>query len=318
MTDVLFVAEAREGTVSDVSRELAGAAAALAAMTQGSAVAVVIGAGASALADQLQLAGIDEIVVAPTENEHFEPHVSALVLSSLIADRRPAAVLLAHSVDSMGFGPAVAASGGLGFSSDVTALTWEDGQLVASRGAYGGKLVAHQRFAADRPVLAMLRPGSFAAAGGGGSPRRTTLAASPAAARSRHLGFVRAESGGADITAADVLLSIGRGVEDREEVPRYEELATAIGGMLTASRPLVDAGWLPSSRQVGQSGKTVKPKVYLALGISGAVQHLAGIREAGTVIAVNTDPEAPIFGVADYGAVADLEEVAEALLPHFE
>ena len=116
-----------------------------------------------------------------------------------------------------------------------------------------------------------------------------------------------------DITTADFLLSIGRGVGERENIPRFEELAGKMGATLGVSRPLVDAGWMPASRQVGQSGKTVKPKVYLAFGISGAVQHLAGMKTAGTIIAVNTDPEAAIFNVAHYGATCDLFDVAEEL-----
>jgi electron transfer flavoprotein alpha subunit len=129
--------------------------------------------------------------------------------------------------------------------------------------------------------------------------------------------YHEADAGDVDITKADFLLSIGRGVEEADNIPRFTELAERMGATLSVSRPLVDAGWMPSARQVGQSGKTVKPKVYLALGISGAVQHLAGMSGADTIIAVNTDPEAPIFSVADYGAVADLFEVAEELEQQF-
>ena len=120
-------------------------------------------------------------------------------------------------------------------------------------------------------------------------------------------------AGDVDITKADFLLSIGRGIEGKDNIERFEELAARLGATLSVSRPIVDAGWMPASRQVGQSGKTVKPRIYLALGISGAVQHLAGMRTAETIIAVNTDPEAPIFGVAHYGAVADMFELADAL-----
>jgi electron transfer flavoprotein alpha subunit len=131
--------------------------------------------------------------------------------------------------------------------------------------------------------------------------------------RARHQEFVDAATSDVDITTADFLLSIGRGVGDKENLPQFEELADKMGATLSVSRPLVDQGWMPNSRQVGQSGKTVKPKVYLALGISGAVQHLAGMKTSGTIIAVNSDPEAAIFNVAHYGAVADLFEVAEEL-----
>jgi electron transfer flavoprotein alpha subunit len=132
-------------------------------------------------------------------------------------------------------------------------------------------------------------------------------------ARTEHVGFQDAAEGDVDITKAEFLLSIGRGIEDEDNIARFERLAEQLGATLCGSRPLVDAGWMPSARQVGQSGKTVTPRVYLALGISGAAQHLAGMRTADTIIAVNTDPEAPIFGVAHYGAVADLFEVAEEL-----
>ncbi|MER3410573.1 MAG: electron transfer flavoprotein subunit alpha/FixB family protein, partial [Thermoleophilia bacterium] len=131
--------------------------------------------------------------------------------------------------------------------------------------------------------------------------------------RARHVAFLGQEKGDVDITTADFLLSIGRGIGDKEEIPRFERLAKKMGAVLSVSRPLVDAGWMPAARQVGQSGKTVKAKVYLALGISGAVQHLAGIKGCGTIIAVNTDPEAAIFNAAHYGAVADLHEVADEL-----
>ncbi|MGH9294599.1 MAG: electron transfer flavoprotein subunit alpha/FixB family protein, partial [Acidimicrobiales bacterium] len=129
----------------------------------------------------------------------------------------------------------------------------------------------------------------------------------------RHLSFVEAPMGDVDITSADFLVSIGRGIGERDNVVRFERLAGKMGATLAVSRPLVDAGWMPSSRQVGQSGQTVKPKVYLAFGISGAVQHLAGMKSAGTIIAVNTDPEAAIFSVAHYGAVVDVLEVADEL-----
>jgi electron transfer flavoprotein alpha subunit len=136
--------------------------------------------------------------------------------------------------------------------------------------------------------------------------------------RAEHLGFREVEAGDVDITTADFLLSVGRGIEDKDALPQFEELADKMGATLSVSRPLVDAGWVSNARQVGQSGKTVKPKLYLALGISGAVQHLAGMQNAETIIAVNTDPEAPIFRVAHYGAVADLFDVADELAEQFE
>jgi len=164
-------------------------------------------------------------------------------------------------------------------------------------------------------TLVMLRPGMFEPVAAGTQPTATrdVQLALDGVAATEHLGFEEVQETDVDITKAPFLVSIGRGVEDKDELPRFEALAERFGATLSVSRPLVDAGWMPSARQVGQSGKTVKPRVYLALGISGAVQHLAGMRTADTIIAVNTDPEAPIFGVAHYGAVADLFDVADEL-----
>ena len=141
----------------------------------------------------------------------------------------------------------------------------------------------------------------------------TEMEVSPRPARARHVAFVEAPPSDVDITTADFLLSIGRGIGERENIDRFAALAEKMGATLSVSRPIVDAGWMPSARQVGQSGKTVKPKVYIAFGISGAVQHLAGMKTSGTIIAVNTDPEAAIFDVAHYGAVIDLFSVADEL-----
>jgi electron transfer flavoprotein alpha subunit len=184
---------------------------------------------------------------------------------------------------------------------------------VAERAFYGSKVNAEIEFPGHKRVLLMLRPTAWPPAAGGGSAVEAELEASVSGSRARHLDFEEAATGDVDITTADFLLSVGRGVGEKENLSQFEELADKMGATLSVSRPLVDQGWMPSSRQVGQSGKTVKPKVYLALGISGAVQHLAGMKTSGTIIAVNTDPEAAIFNVAHYGAVADLFEVAEEL-----
>jgi electron transfer flavoprotein alpha subunit len=223
-------------------------------------------------------------------------------------------VLLGHTIDSLGFAPAVAARMGLGFATDVTTISW-DGGPRARRGAYGEKLQAELEFPGKACTLLTVRPGIFAAAaaGAGSAPTRAVDVELEGTARTEHLEFVEVTAGDVDITKAEFLLSIGRGVEDKDNLPRFEKLAERLGATLSVSRPLVDAGWMPNARQVGQSGKTVKSRVYLAFGISGAVQHLAGMRNADTIIAINTDPEAPIFGVAHYGAVADLFEVADEL-----
>ncbi len=310
----LIVAETRRGELREVSLELVTAARELAGAAGARLAVAVIGAGAERFAPELGAEGVDEVLTVPVPCEHFEAHIWQRALEALIDAERPAVVLAGHTIDSLGFAPAVAAHRGLGFASDVTAVWWANG-LRARRGAYGDKLWAELEFPGKSCTLVTVRPGIFApaATGAGAVPVRAVDIDLEGAARTDHVEFVEVGAGDVDITKAEFLLSIGRGVEDRDNIPRFEQLAEKLGATLSVSRPLVDAGWVPSARQVGQSGKTVKPRVYLALGISGAVQHLAGMRNADTIIAVNTDPEAPIFGVAHYGAVADLFEVADEL-----
>jgi electron transfer flavoprotein alpha subunit len=317
MSDVLVVAETRRGELREVSLELVGAALAVKGAAGGRVLVAVLDHEPARFTQALSADGVDEVLLVATPAEHFEAHVAQRAVQELIESERPGLVLLAHSIDSLGFGPAVAAHRGLGFASDVTALSWADGP-AASRGAYGDKLVAELEFPGKDCTLLMLRPGTFEPvepdpARPQPAPTRTVALALDGVAATEHVGFEEVQDTGVDITKAPFLVSIGRGVEDKDEIPRFEALAERFGATLSVSRPLVDAGWMPSARQVGQSGKTVKPRVYLALGISGAVQHLAGMRTAETIIAVNSDPEAPIFGVAHYGAVADLFEVADEL-----
>ncbi len=314
MSDVLVIAETRRGELRDISLELIAAGRALKPSAQGRLQVAVIDHEPERFVAALSADEVDELLLVTTPSEHFEAHVSQQAVTELIAAEQPALVLLGHTIDSLGFAPAVAARAGLGFASDVIGVSWDEGP-AAQRGAYGDKLVAELDFPGKECVLLMLRSGAFepASAESDPAPTRVVELALDGAAATEHVGFEEVADTGVDITKAPFLMSIGRGVEDKDELPRFEALAERFGATLSVSRPLVDAGWMPSARQVGQSGKTVKPRVYLALGISGAVQHLAGMRTAETIIAVNTDPEAPIFGVAHYGAVADLFEVADEL-----
>jgi electron transfer flavoprotein alpha subunit len=258
--------------------------------------------------------GVDEVLTVSAPTEHFEAHVWQRALEELIASEGPALVLAGHTIDSLGFVPAVAARQALGFASDVTAVSWAD-EPRARRGAYGDKLHSELEFPGKECTVLTVRPGIFepAQAASGQAQTRAVQLDLADAARTEHVEFRDVAVGEVDITKAEFLLSVGRGIEDKDNLPRFERLAEQFGATLSVSRPLVDAGWVSNARQVGQSGKTVKPRVYLALGISGAVQHLAGMRSADMIIAVNTDPEAPIFGVAHYGAVADLFDVADEL-----
>jgi electron transfer flavoprotein alpha subunit len=305
----LVVAEHVRGALRPVTLELIAAAGDL-----GGPVAVaVIAADPSTLTDAVNVEGVDEVLAVRVEQEAFENDVYQQAVEALIEERDPRAVLMGFTVDSMGYAPALAAKLGLGFASDVLALREEGGEIVAERSYYGAKVNAEVEFPGHDRVVLLIRPTSWQPAGGSGSATVAEVAVPAASSRARHVDWVEVQAGDVDITTADLLLSVGRGVGEKENLGQFEELAGRMGATLSVSRPLVDAGWMPNSRQVGQSGKTVKPKVYLALGISGAVQHLAGMKTSGTIIAVNSDPEAAIFNVAHYGAVADLFEVADAL-----
>ena len=307
MNGSLIVAEHLRGELRDVTRELVTAAQEL-----GPPVAVAVIARDPSRFD-VNFRGVDEIVNVPVEQEEFESDVYQRAVEALIAERTPQVVLLGFTVNSMGYGPAVAAKLGLGFASDVHRLAREGEAVVATRSFYGGKVDAELEFPSGHPVLLLVRATTFAPAANGGSAGTTDFSVGMPTSRARHLEFEEAPVGDVDITTADFLLSIGRGIGEKEAIPQFEQLADKLGAVLSVSRPLVDAGWMPNARQVGQSGKTVKPKVYLALGISGAVQHLAGMKASGTIVAVNTDPEAAIFKVAHFGAVADLFDVADEL-----
>jgi electron transfer flavoprotein alpha subunit len=306
---VLVVAEHLRGDCRPITHELISAAKEL----DGPVTVAIIARDPAPVADAVNVEGVDEILAVKVEAEEFENDVYQQALEALVSERQPAVTLLGFTVNSMGFAPAVAAKLGLGFASDVFAVRNDGGSLVAERAFYGSKVHAELEFPGKEQVLLLLRPTTWPAAEGHGSAQVTDVPVTIERSRARHKDFEEVAAGDVDITTADFLLSIGRGIGDKENLPRFEELAGKMGATLSVSRPIVDAGWMTNARQVGQSGKTVKAKVYLALGISGAVQHLAGMKTCGTIIAVNNDPEAAIFNIAHYGAVADLFEVTEEL-----
>lgn len=307
----LVVAEHRRGGAREISFELITAALEVKGRNEEPLTVLVVGAD-DGLAGSLGPDGVDEVLRVETVSPAFDSHVTERALLAAIDRCDPSLVLAGHTVDGFGFAPAAAARQRLGFASNVTAVHAGDEGCTAERGVYGDRLVAALEFEPGT-VLLMVRPGAYPAAPASVAAPVSALAVDPAEPQSTHHGFREAPAGAVDITKSEVLLSIGRGIGDRENVERFASLAERMGATLSASRPLVDAGWVEGARQVGQSGRTVKPAVYLAFGISGAVQHLAGIRDAGVVVAINADPDAPIFAVADYGAVLDVHDVASAL-----
>jgi electron transfer flavoprotein alpha subunit len=320
VSGIVVLAEARDGALRPASFELIGVARELSAQGAGPVTIALVDHEAEVLAQTLAVAGVQEILAVPTPEPRFEAHATQAVVEQLIARCRPSLVLAGHTIDSLGFAPAVAARGAHGFASDITALSWSEHGALARRPAYGEQLIAELDFPGKETVVLLLRSGAFAAAPGDGPTMDAGEATVEllaldlgASARSERVELREAPSGGVDIAKADFVLAIGRGAASAERVAELEQLAARIGAALAVSGPLVEAGWATRARKVGQSGKTVAPRVYLALGISGAAQHIAGMSRSRTIVAVNSDARARIFDVAHYGAVADLFDVAAEL-----
>jgi electron transfer flavoprotein alpha subunit len=312
MSIIVFI-EQRDGQVRSVSREALGEATRLTAGLGGEVVGVCPAAADPGLG-ALGSAGADRVLLAANPAfARYEGAGYAAAVAKAVETVNPKAVLFAASSMGRDLAPRVAARLGLGLASDCTALAVEGGALLATRPVYAGKAIQKLRFP-KTPALATLRPKVFAPvtqAGKAGTvqPLDVTVEASRA-----KLKEIAAEKGAqVDLTEAEIIVSGGRGLKGPEHFKLVEELAAALGATVGASRAVVDAGWRPHSEQVGQTGKTVSPKLYVAVGISGAVQHLAGMSSARCIVAINKDPDAPIFKVADYGVVGDLFEIVPAL-----
>ncbi|MFB6111541.1 MAG: electron transfer flavoprotein subunit alpha/FixB family protein [Halobacteriaceae archaeon] len=313
-SDVLVVAEHRRGELRDVSLELLTAGRQLATATGGSLHALVISGDVEGYAEQLNREGVD-LIHTVSHGEEFNHDVYQGAIESVYEELQPRYLLMPNSVNGLDYAPAVANGLGIPLVTDVTALECDGEEpLVTTREMYGSKVETTVEVAADHAAITV-RSGEWPAAEGVGDADITTVEYSPpeGSVGSRVTGFEEVGGGDVDISDADFLVSIGRGIEEEENLELIENLVEATGATLSASRPVVDNGWLPKNRQVGQSGKQVSPDVYLAIGISGAVQHVAGMKGADTIIAINTDPNAPIFDIADYGIVGDLFDVIPAL-----
>lgn len=314
MSGVLIIAEQRRGELRPISLELIGAAQSLRG-SSGEVAVAVIGSAPERLTDALALQGVDEIVTVKVAAAEFDPDTFETAVGALINERRPDVVMVAHSVDSFGYAAALAAKLKLGFATDVFKVERIDGELVATRGGYGQKVNVEVGFAGRTTVVLAVRGNVYKAPEQRASPRLSAFAAPAASSRTTPREFIELSSGDdVDMTAAEFILTIGRGIGEEAKVAQFRELADAVGATLGCSRPIADAGWLPKSRQIGQSGKTASAcKLYIAMGVSGAIQHLAGMKHVATIVAVNSDAEASIFGVAKYGIVGDIFEIAEEL-----
>lgn len=309
--DVFVITEHMDGKFSDVSFEMVGKAKELASALGGQAVALALGNGLSSNV----FASDSTIYVDDANLAQFNPETYGRVIEAMVKEKSPRLVMFGWTATGMDLAAWLSARLGKPCAAYVKGISVEGGALIVSCQVYGGKMMADVAPDGDMAIVAVLA-GSFPVEAGQGSTGAAQVA-SPVALDGLKIKFVEAikpAAGDVDITAQTKLVSIGRGIGSKDNVELAEELAQKLGATVSSSRPVVDAGWLPRTRQVGKSGLKVKPKLYLMLGISGAPEHLEGMKSAELIIAVNTDKKAPIFNVAHYGATADLFEVAEAML----
>ena len=314
---ILVVGEQRAGKLNRATWEAVAAAQQFAG---GQPIAVVVPGDGELAAAEIAAAQVQEVVRLEHEAlATYTPDAYCAALEKVLAELAPSVVVLPHTYQTRDFAPALAARLDRALVTDVTAVKNAGGQLQFVRPMFQGKLTADVVPQGPAPHLVTIQVGAFRAdqAVRGPSPapiRQLAATVDPGAIRQRPEPPFQEAKQSVDQTQAERIVAVGRGIKGQEHLALAERLASAFGAELAASRPICDAGWLPMDRQVGSSGQTVAPKLYLALGISGAIQHLVGMKGSGTIAAVNKDPGAPIFEVADYGIVGDLFEIVPALI----
>ena len=316
MGDIFVIAEHRNGEIREITFEMLQKAGALAQDLSCNVTAVLLKDSSESFTDDLAK-WADRVLVF--EDERLKTYDSDLytgILAALVQEQQPFLTLVGHTSWGLDYAPALAVRTGCPLATDVNDILLEDGLPQVIRQMYSGKLFSRVSFEQSESYMITVRPGAFQVDTAGHKAGEVVLQNLPEdlqSPRREFLEFEETAAGDVDITQADLLVSVGRGVGEADNISAVQELADLLGGTLSCSRPVVDKNWLPKYHQVGTSGKSVKPKVYLALGISGAFQHVAGITGADCVIAVNKDKKAPIFRVADYGIADDLFTVVEAL-----
>jgi electron transfer flavoprotein alpha subunit len=315
VSQIYVVLEERDGRVSRASWEALAAGQKLAAQSGGSVTAVVLGAATEATSNEAASRSVNKVIrVEHSLLARYTSDGYSIALKQLLEKDKPAIVVFPHTYQVRDFAPALAARMDEVLISDVVSIG--DGP-VFTRQLLQGRLAGNYRHQGDGPCLISVQAGAFRAdevAAASPAPIETfEPQIDPAAIRTKPGEPFRGTAQTVDLGSAPLIVSVGRGIKEADNLPVVQELATALGAELAASRPICDNGWLPMERQVGSSGQTVSPKLYLAVGISGAIQHLVGMKGSQCIVAINKDPDAPIFEVADYGIVGDLFEVVPAL-----
>jgi electron transfer flavoprotein alpha subunit len=317
---ILVIAEQREGKLNRATWETIVGAQQLAQAIGAPITVLVPGTNAAGVAGELAAAQVQEVVtVESAALEPYTPDGFTAALEAAIAQLTPSHVLLPHTYQTRDFAPKLAARLDRALLTDVTGVKDAGGHPAFVRPMFQGKLTADVVPQGDAPHFITFQIGAYrvdqVAKGAAAAPvRALAVAVDAAAIREKPEAPFQQAKQAVDLSQAERIVSVGRGIKEQSNIAIAQELAAALGAEIAASRPICDAGWLPMERQVGSSGQTVAPKLYIALGISGAIQHLVGMKGSSTVVAINKDPDAPIFEIADYGIVGDLFEIVPAII----
>ena len=317
---ILVIVEQREGKLNRVSLETLTGAQALAAETGWTLEVAVIGAGVAGIANEI--AGKKLAKVYDLESPKLEPYTPdgfVAGLKQFVQQKQPRLVLMPHTYQVRDFAPKLAATLGRALISDAVGYKYEGGKLVFTRQMFQGKFAADVSFAGEPPYFATFQNGAFRgdqvqAADSPAAVETVNLEIANNVVRNKPEAPFKEAKQAVDLTQAEVIVAVGRGIKEQKNIEIAKQLADALGGEIAASRPICDSGWLPMDRQVGSSGQTVAPKLYLALGISGAIQHVVGMKGARSIIAVNKDSEAPIFEIADVAVIGNLFDIVPPLV----
>jgi electron transfer flavoprotein alpha subunit len=318
---ILVIAEQKDGRLNRASWEAVAAGQQLAA--GGPITVAVLGTSVASVAAELAAADVAGVLTAESPAlATYTPDAFVAACQQVVAATNPAYVVFAHTYQTRDFAPVLAARLDRALVTDVTAIRSVNGATAFARPMFQGKLVADVVPQGPAPHLISFQIGAFradAVAKGSGAPvTAASVAVDPGAVRQRPEAPFQEAKAAVDLSQAERIVAVGRGIKQQENIALAENLAKAFGAELAASRPICDNGWLPMERQIGSSGQTVAPKLYVALGISGAIQHLVGMKGARTIVAINKDAEAPIFEVADYGIAGDLFEIGPALIAELQ
>jgi len=321
MTDnILIVVEQREGKLNRVSWETIAGGQAIAAQTGWTLEAAVVGAGVAGIAAEVAAKKVAKVYdIESPKLEPYTPDAFAHALKEFLASHPAKLVLMPHTYQVRDFVPKLATALKTTAISDAIGCKYEGGRLQFTRQMFQGKFVADVSFAGSGTCFATFQNGSFRAdkaeAGAATAPVETVNVDVPdAIVRNRPQEVFKEAKQAVDLTQAEIIVSVGRGIKEQKNIDLAQQLASALGGELAASRPICDNGWLPMDRQIGSSGQTVAPKLYLALGISGAIQHIVGMKGSRSIVAINKDSEAPIFEIADYAVVGNLFDIVPPLI----